>query len=114
MLMKLKPGEEVAAAMAEPETVLKAKPYEELIEARTETCFRTKHGGVIPAKKRLVKRMMWDYIIKYIGWVFCFSLPSASAVPQAHSHTANGNFKTDSPLNFANSMGKKNIVPYPR
>ncbi|KAG2665850.1 hypothetical protein I3760_15G027200 [Carya illinoinensis] len=103
MLMTLKPGEEVAAAMAEPEKELKAKQYEELIRARAETCFRTKRGGVIPAKKRLVKRMMWDYIVEYIGSVFCFSHRSASAVPQADSHKASCYFKTVSPLNLSNS-----------
>ncbi|KAG6674153.1 hypothetical protein I3842_15G028800 [Carya illinoinensis] len=103
MLMKLRPGEGVAAGMAEPEKELKAKPYEEFIRTRVETSFRTKCGGVIPAKKRLVKRMMWDYIVKYIGSVFCFDHPSASAVPQPDSRKAGCYFKTVSPFNSSNS-----------
>ncbi|KAI3417640.1 uncharacterized protein J3R85_014318 [Psidium guajava] len=48
-------------------------------EAKTETApegtearFRAKRGGLIPAKRRLVKRMMWDRVV---DWV-CFALGS--------------------------------------
>ena len=33
-------------------------------------CFRRKKGGVIPAKRRRVKRMVWDSIIKFLSSLF--------------------------------------------
>ena len=64
------------------EMVLKqVKPCEELITAKEETHFVPKREGVIPAKRRSVKRKMLNCFVEYISPVFCFRYPSSAAAP---------------------------------
>lgn len=60
----------------EPELklVLNFSPSEERLPPmfrREEPLFKRKIGSLIPAKRRLVKRMMFDYIVNIITHVFC-------------------------------------------
>ncbi|KAL3735292.1 hypothetical protein ACJRO7_024426 [Eucalyptus globulus] len=52
--------------------------------AGTEAGFSAKRGGVIPAKRRLVKRMMWDRVVNWVcfalGSCFCSSATCAEPV----------------------------------
>jgi hypothetical protein len=96
MLMKLNAGDQQVAgiANAKPEKALKPKPCQELIGPKAETRFKPKPGGLIPPKKRSVKRMMFDYVVEHISSVFCFRHPSPSSVaPKAHSDKVRSSLK---------------------
>jgi hypothetical protein len=48
--------------------VVKLSPNEEL---PSRVWPEPKHGSVIPAKRRSVKRMMFDQIVQFIAYVLC-------------------------------------------
>ncbi|KAL7246135.1 hypothetical protein ACSBR2_001300 [Camellia fascicularis] len=51
--------------------VVVMKPIEEVVEAKTEPLFKPKKGSVIPAKRKLVKTMMFDCIAQSTASLFC-------------------------------------------
>ena len=64
MVVKVYPDEQgLWGMMVELQKVVKLNPNEELARSKTEPWFKPKIGSVIPAKRRLVKRMMFDYIL---------------------------------------------------
>jgi hypothetical protein len=80
--MEPNPGDndqQVGVANTSPEKALK------------ETRFKPKRGGLIPPKRKSVKRMMFDSIVEDISSVFCFrsstSTSSSSAAPQQLAHS---------------------------
>ncbi|KAI8014584.1 hypothetical protein LOK49_LG05G02485 [Camellia lanceoleosa] len=74
--------------------VVVMKPIEEVFESKTEPRFKPKKGSVIPAKRRLVKTMMFNCIVESIASLFCF-----------RSHNNNGSCpEIVSPINTSNSM----------
>ncbi|KAL7246129.1 hypothetical protein ACSBR2_001294 [Camellia fascicularis] len=68
--------------------VVVMKPIEEVVEAKTEPLFKPKKGSVIPAKRRPVKTMMFDYIAQSMASLFC-SCRRRSCCGH-HSHNNNG------------------------
>jgi hypothetical protein len=44
---------------------------EKMAGAEVAPRFKSKKGGVIPPKRRLVKRMMFDSILKFIATLLC-------------------------------------------
>jgi hypothetical protein len=58
------------------------------VEAGTKTgsWFKPKKGSVFPRKKRLVKRMMFDYLVQSVSSLYssCFFCPRLGASPQAN------------------------------
>ncbi|KAL9359109.1 hypothetical protein Peur_047232 [Populus x canadensis] len=58
------------------------------VEAGTKTgsWFKPKKGSVFPRKKRLVKRMMFDYLVQSVSSLCssCFFCPRLGASPQAN------------------------------
>ncbi|KAK7844244.1 hypothetical protein CFP56_011092 [Quercus suber] len=58
-------------AEQEKEMLAMLKPDEQGLEKKTEPRFKPKIGSVFPAKKRLVKRMMFDYILHSLAKIFC-------------------------------------------
>ncbi|KAJ6939170.1 hypothetical protein NC651_005574 [Populus alba x Populus x berolinensis] len=58
------------------------------VEAGTKTgsWFKPKKGSVFPRKKRLVKRMMFDYMAQSVSSLCssCFFFPRLGASPQAN------------------------------
>lgn len=38
----------------------KQSPYEEVVRAQTQQCSKTKSGSLMPKKRRLVKKMIFD------------------------------------------------------
>jgi hypothetical protein len=108
MLTKLNPGDQqVGVANTRPEKALKPKPCQELIRPKAETPFKPKPGGLIPAKKRSVKRMIFDDIVEHISSIFCFRRPSSSPAFQAHSEKSSSHFKMAPPLDSSN------VFPHP-
>jgi hypothetical protein len=93
--MEPNPGDnqQVGVANTSPEKTLKEKPCEELIGAEAETRFKPKRtrGGLIPPKRKSVKRIIFDSIVEDISSVFCFcsstSTSSSSAAPQQLAHS---------------------------
>nr|POE65562.1 hypothetical protein CFP56_71205 [Quercus suber] len=66
-------------------------------KCKTEPRFKSKIGSVFPAKKRLVKRMMFDYIFHSLAKIFC---PPGSdtgsppfSIPSQPKNNNNGCFK---------------------
>jgi hypothetical protein len=116
MLMKLNPGDQqVGVANARPEKALKPKPCQEFIghKAETVTRFKPKPGGLIPPKKRSVKRMMFDEFVEQISSVFCFRHPSSSVALQADSDKSCNHFKMAPPLDSSNVKNNTNVFPHP-
>ncbi|KAL7246132.1 hypothetical protein ACSBR2_001297 [Camellia fascicularis] len=68
--------------------VVVMKPIEEVVEAKTEPFFKPKKGSVIPAKRRLVKTMMFDYIAQSMASLFCSCRHRCRR--GHHSHNNNG------------------------
>ncbi|KAG7941125.1 hypothetical protein I3843_16G023000 [Carya illinoinensis] len=80
---------------------------EEAVVAKTQPCFTPKKGSVIPAKRRLVKRMMFDSIVQIITSLFCSCGGSSSGV----SITKSKNYSSSSSKVAAqpnSSYGRKN------
>ncbi|GMP46734.1 hypothetical protein CsSME_00014781 [Camellia sinensis var. sinensis] len=67
--------------------VVVMKPIEEVVEAKTEPLFKPKNGSVIPAKRRLVKTMMFDCIAQSMASLFCSCRRHRR---RHHSHNNNG------------------------
>jgi hypothetical protein len=113
--MKPNPGQQVGhVANTRPEKALKPKPCEELIGAVAETRFKPKRGGLIPPKRKTVKRMMFDSIVEDIASVFCFrQYSSSSAASQADSDKSRSHIKIAPPLDSSNAKNNKNVFPHP-
>jgi hypothetical protein len=108
MLMKPNPGQQVGhVANTRPEKALKPKPCEELIGAVAETRFKPKRGGLIPPKRKTVKRMMFDSIVEDIASVFCFRQYSS------YSDKSSSHIKMAPPLDSSNAKNNKNVFPHP-
>ncbi len=70
MVMKLNPSGVVVYTKIEPEKkMVKLSPSQEL--APVIWFNKAKHGSVIPAKRRSVKRMMFDQFVQSIAHLFC-------------------------------------------
>jgi len=114
MLMKLNPGDQqVGVANTRPEKALKPKPCQELIGPKAETPFKPKPGGLIPPKKRSVKRMMFDEFVEQISSVFCFRHPPSSVALQADSDKSSNHLKMAPPLDSSNAKNNTNVFPHP-
>jgi hypothetical protein len=108
MAMKLNPdGQGLWDGVEKPEKVAKLNPDEEPAESKTQPLFKPKVGSVIPAKKKLVKRMMFDCLAQSIS-----GGPSASGASQS-STTASGCSKKFPPPKSSNDKKSKIIYPNP-
>ena len=59
----------IMSAMSEAGMVVKLNPdreMEKVVKFSTEPLFKPKIGSVIPAKRRSVKRMMFDYLAAHL------------------------------------------------
>ena len=45
----------------------KAKGSEKVASEQTEAWHKTKNGSVLPAKRRSVKKMIWDIFVEFIA-----------------------------------------------
>ncbi|GMP46733.1 hypothetical protein CsSME_00014780 [Camellia sinensis var. sinensis] len=84
------------------EMVVVMKPIEEVFEAKTEPRFKPKKGSVIPAKRRLVKTMMFNCIVESIASLFCFRSHNNGSCPEIVL-----------PINTSNSMIDKKTKKEP-
>jgi hypothetical protein len=111
MLRELSPGDQqVGVANTSPEKALKPKPCQEFIGPKAETVtvpFKPKPGGLIPPKKRSVKRMIFNDIVEHISSLFCFRHPSSSPAFQDHSDKPSSHFKMAPPLDSSS------VFPHP-
>lgn len=87
-------------------------------KCKTELRFKPKIGSVFPAKKRLVKRMMFDYILHSLANIFCPSCsdtgsPSFSETSQSKNNN-NGCFKICTTPKSSNPKKSKIIYPASR
>ncbi|XP_059455776.1 uncharacterized protein LOC132185968 [Corylus avellana] len=99
MAVKLNPdGKGVWDDVEKPEKVAKLNPDEEPAGSKTQPRFKPKVGSVIPAKRRLVKRMMFDWFVR--------SISGRPSVPQFN--TTSGCSKKFSPPNSSND---KKVCP---
>ena len=71
VVLKLNPGVALVCTKVEPEKVTKSCLSEPLARFRTEPWFKPKIGSIIPAKRRSMKRMMFDQMACSIAHVFC-------------------------------------------
>ncbi|OMP07300.1 hypothetical protein COLO4_07456 [Corchorus olitorius] len=55
------------------------KPGKVNPEAEAETWFKARNGSVFPKKKKLVKKMMLDSLVKFFISLFSFSESSQSS-----------------------------------
>ncbi|KAK9271031.1 hypothetical protein L1049_026620 [Liquidambar formosana] len=82
MVLELNRGEvEVGAKTeprSEPKTVMELNPGEEVVGDVAKPWFKQKKGGVIPAKRRLVKRIMFDYLVQSFASFCCSCWPPPS------------------------------------
>ncbi|KAF3976390.1 hypothetical protein CMV_000411 [Castanea mollissima] len=87
---------------------------------KTEPWFKPKIGSVFPAKKRLVKRMMFDYILHSLANIFCSpgsdtGTPSFSESSQSkNNNNHNGCFKICTTPKSSNPKKSKIIYPTSR
>lgn len=114
MLVKQNQDEEIMGAKTKPEVIegVKSRDQEAVI-CRAKT--QLKKGSVIPAKKRLVKTMMFDYIIyivQSIACLLCSRGPSSSGAPKALSKNSCSCSEMVPPPNSSNGKKKNNIFPY--
>lgn len=86
------------------------------VESKIEPWFKPKNGGVIPAKKRLIKRMMFECIVQWISSLF-----------DSHSHSTHhscfGGSQSEKPCccfedkvltpTKSNAKKSKDIFPFP-
>jgi hypothetical protein len=104
MAMKLNPdGQGLWDGVEKPEKVAKLNPDEEPAGSKTQPLFKPKVGSVIPAKKKLVKRMMFDCLAQFIS-----GGPSASGASQSNT-TASGCSKKFPPPKSSNDKKSKII-----
>ena len=52
---------------------------EKMVGAEVEPWFKPKKGGLIPPKRKLVKKMMFDLIVKSIATLLCLHHHSSSS-----------------------------------
>ena len=96
MAMKLNPdGQGVWDDVEKPEKVAKLNPDEEPAGSETQLLFKPKVGSVIPAERRLVKRMIFDCLAQSIS-----GGPSVSGA--SHSNTTSGRPKKFLPPKSSN------------
>ncbi|KAK9993759.1 hypothetical protein SO802_023462 [Lithocarpus litseifolius] len=117
MLVMLDPDEQGL----EKKVVRLINPSEEMARSNNSKCkaeprFKPKIGSVFPAKKRLVKRMMFDYILHSLANIFCSGsdtgTPSFSESPQSkNNNNNNGCFKICTTPKSSNP--KKSRIIYP-
>ncbi|KAG6620698.1 hypothetical protein I3842_Q054100 [Carya illinoinensis] len=62
------------------EAVNSSNHEEEAVVAKTQPWFTPKKGSVIPAKRRLVRRIMFDSIVQFIASLLCSCGGSSSGV----------------------------------
>nr|POE84051.1 hypothetical protein CFP56_39443 [Quercus suber] len=97
----------------EKEMLVRLNPDE--LEKKTEPRFKPKIGSVSPAKKRLVKRMMFDYILHSLANIFCSGsdtgTPSFSESSQSKNNNNNGCFKICTAPKSSNPKKSKIIYP---
>ena len=87
-------------------------------KCKTEPRFKPKIGSVFPAKRRLVKRMMFDYILHSLANIFCppgsdTGNPSFSEPSQSKNNN-NGCFKICTTPKSSNPKKSKIIYPASR
>ncbi|KAE8100512.1 hypothetical protein FH972_018407 [Carpinus fangiana] len=89
-----------------PKKVAKLNPDEEPAGSKTQPWFKPKHGSVIPAKRRSVKRMMFDWLVQSIS-----GRPAVSGASQSNS--ANGCSKKFPLPKSSDEKKSKTIYPNP-
>jgi hypothetical protein len=89
----------------EPERVAKLNPDEEPAGSKTQPWFKPKKGSVIPVERRLVKRMMLDWLVQSLS-----SRTSVSAASQ--SDNTKGASKKLPPSKSSNEKKTSKII-YP-
>ncbi|KAF3436013.1 hypothetical protein FNV43_RR23105 [Rhamnella rubrinervis] len=115
-VMNLKQKEKVVWTKTQPQkAAVTLNPTEEFGGTTpTEPWFKPKAGSVFPVKKRLVKTMMFDYIVKSFRG-FHFSPPSSAGNFQLEGGEGNSCFiKTVLPLKTVAVNKKKKIQAYPK
>jgi hypothetical protein len=92
---------------------VKSSDQEAVCRAKTQPRFKPKNGSVIPAKRRLVKTMMFDYIVQSISCLLCSCGSSSSGAPKALSKNYSGCSEMVPPPNSSNGRIRKknNIFP---
>lgn len=72
LMVELNPDDAVTAVGGKPKMWVEPNPGEEVVVAAKAVPprFRPKKGGVIPPKRKLVKRMMFESILSFIGSLF--------------------------------------------
>ncbi|KAK9265340.1 hypothetical protein L1049_027255 [Liquidambar formosana] len=121
MVLKVNQGEGVKGGKTEsgskPKMVVELQPAgEEVVEAKTEPWFKPKIGSVFPARRRLVKRMIFDYIVQSFASLFCSrGRPSSFDVPLSNKGSGpSGCLKIFPPPKTSNGkQNKKGVVPDP-
>ncbi|KAF3976391.1 hypothetical protein CMV_000412 [Castanea mollissima] len=119
MLVTLNPDEQGL----EKKVVKLISPSEEMARSNNSKCkteprFKPKIGSVFPAKKRLVKRMIFDYILHSLANIFCppgsdTGSPSFSE-PSQSENNSNGCFKIFTIPKSSNPKKSKIIYPASR
>ncbi len=114
-VIKQNQNEEITRAKKKPAKIAEgvkssSDDDQEAVRAKAQPCFTPKNGSVIPARKRLVKTMMFDYVVQSIG-------PSSSGDPKALSKNSSSSSSEMVPLPPPNSSNgtitkKNNIFPY--
>ncbi|KAL6296724.1 hypothetical protein ACE6H2_004866 [Prunus campanulata] len=69
----------------------------------TNYWFKPKKGSVFPAKRKLVKTMVFESMVKWVASVFCSALPSSGASANQPNMTSMGKVE--------NSKKCKQIAP---
>ncbi|KAK9265334.1 hypothetical protein L1049_027249 [Liquidambar formosana] len=70
---------------------------EKMAGAKAESRFRPKSGGIIPPKRKLVKRMMFDYLAQSIASLFGSHPGSSSSAGPPPSNMCSTCFEMVSP-----------------
>lgn len=96
-------GAEVVSAETNPQEVVKPKTAKQVVDKlliKTEAyCFKPKKGSVFPAKRRLVKTMVFQSILKFVASGFC-SIRKANPISLSRPNIPN-----------ANKSNQKQVVP---
>ena len=81
---------------------------EKMVGAEVEPWFKPKKGGLIPPKRKLVKKMMFDLIVKSIATLLCLHHHPSSSSSSSSSEVE----MTSTPLKKS-SKNLKNMKIFP-
>ncbi|KAK9265339.1 hypothetical protein L1049_027254 [Liquidambar formosana] len=87
---------------------------EKVTEAKVEPWFKPKSGGIIPRKRKLVKRMIFDYLVESIASLFRSRAGSTSSTGPPPSNNCSTCFKTVLPPPATSNGKKKKAAIFPK